>query len=156
VRKVSFRRDTSEAATFTYYDVLGVSASATHDEVREAYRQLALQTHPDRVAASGEFDPADAELLIRAVNEAWQVLGDPVSRATYDADLARQQRDGRSGSSLGDDDGYTDGDVDDDERDNERWPADRPSSVIAGLLPLLVLVALLALIVVFTAYANTG
>lgn len=131
--------------------MLGVSVSATHDEVREAYRQLALQTHPDRVAATDELDPADAELLIRAVNEAWHVLGDPVSRATYDADLARQWRDGDGHRShdSGPDSGFEDD-------GDERWPADRPSSVIAGLLPLLVLVTLLMLIVVFTAYAKTG
>jgi curved DNA-binding protein CbpA len=130
--------------------VLGVSPAATHDEVREAYRRLALETHPDRVAASGELDAEDAELLIRAVNEAWQVLGDPVRRAAYDADLARRQRDGTDDPRAADDDDWAD------EGDDERWPAERPSSVIAGLLPLLVLVALLLLVVVFTAYARTG
>lgn len=138
-------RTRSEAATFTYYDVLGVSPSAPHGEVRDAYRRLARETHPDVVAASGDLDPDDAELLIRTVNEAWEVLGDPASRATYDAELARSRRDdpARWEAAVSDE-------------DDEHWPAERPSSVIAGLLPLLVLVALLMVIVVFTAYARTS
>ena len=142
----------SEAVTFTHYDVLGVSVSATHDEVRDAYRRLALEAHPDRVAGGGTMDADDAEAVMRVVNDAWQVLGDPVRRATYDAELARLQRDGTGPRPGVRDEGdeWEDDDVD------EQWPADRPSSVIAGLLPLLVLVALLALVFVFTAYAKTG
>lgn len=139
--------------TFTYYDVLGVSSSATHGEVREAYRRLALQTHPDRAGDAEGLDPADAELLIRAVNEAWQVLGDPLSRASYDAGLARMQRDGggqAAGSSPGDRDDHDDREV------REQWPAERATSALVPLVPLLLLVGLLALIVLFTAYAKTG
>lgn len=140
--------------TFTYYDVLGVSASATHAEVREAYRRLALQAHPDRVAGSEALDADDAELLMRAVNEAWHVLGDPVSRASYDAGLARTQRVGGAGRASGD----SPGDQDDwgDREAREQWPAERATSALVPLVPLLLLVGLLALIVLFTAYAKTG
>ena len=145
--------------TFTYYDVLGVSSSATHGEVREAYRWLAMQTHPDRAGDAEGLDPADAELLIRAVNEAWHVLGDPVSRASYDAGLARMQRDGGGQAAGGPPSDGTDRDDWDDRHDREagnQWPGERPTSALVPLVPLLLLVGLLVLIVLFTAYAKTG
>jgi hypothetical protein len=60
----------------THYDVLGVSPSASAAEVRRAYVALARQHHPDR--------PGGDAATMRAVNEAWTVLGDPTSRARYD------------------------------------------------------------------------
>ena len=55
----------TDAGLVPYELGLGVSAAATHDEVREAYRQLALQTHPDRVAASGEATRDHAAIACR-------------------------------------------------------------------------------------------
>lgn len=141
--------------------MLGVSSSATHQEVREAYRRLALQTHPDRAGDAEGLDPADAELLIRTVNEAWHVLGDPVSRASYDAGLARVQRDGGGSAKGGSTDGADGDDGDDwdswlDRGAGEQWPGERPTSALVPLLPLLLLVGLLVLIALFTAYAKTG
>jgi curved DNA-binding protein len=139
------------AVTATYYDVLGVAASATHDEIRDAYRAHALREHPDRHGGAAESVAAAAEARMREVNEAWQVLGDPVTRAAYDAELARAAR-------RADDEDPADrvdpsaGPFDHD----EHWPADRPTSCLGPILPLLVLVALLLAIVVFTAYAKTG
>lgn len=52
------------------YKVLGVSPSATDDEVRRAYRKLALQHHPDRVAALGEDIRRAAEKKFQKINEA--------------------------------------------------------------------------------------
>jgi hypothetical protein len=63
----------------THYDVLGVSPSASADEVRAAYRAAARDHHPD---AGG--DPGH----MRRLNAAWQVLGDPARRAAYDRRLA--------------------------------------------------------------------
>jgi DnaJ domain len=68
----------------SHYDVLGVPASATHAEVRAAYRAAARDHHPD---AGG--DPG----RMRALNVAWAVLGDPVRRAAYDRALAGDARD---------------------------------------------------------------
>jgi curved DNA-binding protein CbpA len=68
----------------TYYDRLGVAATATAADIRSAYRDLARVLHPDR--ANGSPSPRMA-----AVNEAWSVLGDPARRAQYDATLARER-----------------------------------------------------------------
>ena len=63
-----------------YYAVLGVSAEATDDEIRKAYRRLALQWHPDRNAG----DPGAGERF-KEVSEAYGVLIDPQKRRDYDA-----------------------------------------------------------------------
>jgi curved DNA-binding protein len=62
-----------------YYQTLGLSRNASADEVRSAYRKLALQYHPDH-------NPGDkkAEEKFKEVNEAYQVLSDPKKRARYD------------------------------------------------------------------------
>ena len=62
-----------------YYSILGVSKSATADEIKKAYRKLALQHHPDRnkgdKVAEGKF---------KEVTKAYEVLSDPQKRQTYD------------------------------------------------------------------------
>jgi molecular chaperone DnaJ len=62
-----------------YYERLGVSRDATTDEVKKAYRKLALKYHPDRNEGSKE-----AESRFREVTEAYEVLRDSEKRATYD------------------------------------------------------------------------
>jgi curved DNA-binding protein len=62
-----------------YYKILGLERSAGADEVRKAYRKLAMQYHPDR-------NPGDkaSEEKFKEINEAYQVLGDSKKRARYD------------------------------------------------------------------------
>jgi hypothetical protein len=60
----------------THYDVLGVPRDADTAAVRRAYLALARRHHPDRAGG----DPA----AMRAVNEAWATLGDPLKRRRYD------------------------------------------------------------------------
>ena len=62
-----------------YYKVLGIERTASRDEVKKAYRKLAMQYHPDR-------NPNDkgAEDKFKELNEAYQVLGDEQKRAHYD------------------------------------------------------------------------
>lgn len=68
----------------THYDVLGVSPSAADAEIREAYRRLAREHHPDRARSSGR---TDSDAAMPTINEAYRVLNDPARRAVYDASL---------------------------------------------------------------------
>ncbi|MEW5722558.1 MAG: DnaJ domain-containing protein [Thermodesulfobacteriota bacterium] len=62
-----------------YYHILGVDKSATADELKKAYRRLAVQCHPDH-------NPGDktAEDKFKAISEAYAVLADPAKRLEYD------------------------------------------------------------------------
>ncbi len=62
-----------------YYAILGVPRTASEDELKKAYRQLARKYHPD-VAT----DKRQAEEKFKEINEAYQVLGDPENRRKYD------------------------------------------------------------------------
>lgn len=61
-----------------FYEVLGVSKTATAAEIKSAYRKLALQWHPDKNKA------ADANDKFKEINEAYAVVSDPKKRETYD------------------------------------------------------------------------
>ena len=62
-----------------YYEVLGVSKSASDDELKKAYRQLAKKYHPD--ANPGD---KEAEAKFKEASEAYQILSDPEKRQMYD------------------------------------------------------------------------
>lgn len=65
-----------------YYSILGVSPDADIEEIRHAYRQLARRYHPDLNPRS-----PTAELRMRTINKAYEVLSEPHKRAQYDAQL---------------------------------------------------------------------
>src|SRR5437879_485678 len=65
-----------------YYEVLGVPRTATAEEIKRAYRQLARKHHPDLQVAS---ERARASERFKEINEANEVLSDPDKRAKYDA-----------------------------------------------------------------------
>ena len=79
-------------STPTYYQTLGVRPSASHDQVRGAYRDLARRLHPDRQTGASGAERALAERRMREINQAWMVLGDRSARTRYDEALARAQR----------------------------------------------------------------
>ena len=67
------------AQTKDYYQIIGVPASATQDEIKKAYRKLAAKHHPDK----NPNDPKAAERF-KEISEAYQVLGDAEKRKQYD------------------------------------------------------------------------
>jgi len=64
--------------------VLGVSVDTPAPELRSAFVRLARRHHPDYYVDAAPTVRADAELRMRAINEAWSVLSDPTRRAAYD------------------------------------------------------------------------
>lgn len=61
-----------------YYEILGISKDASEQDIKKAFRKLAMQYHPDRNKAP------DAEAKFKEINEAYAVLSDPQKRSTYD------------------------------------------------------------------------
>ena len=80
---------------FDYYKILEISRNANGDEIKKAFRKLALKYHPDRNAGDKE-----AELKFKQINEAYQVLSDEQKRAIYDK-YGKDGLDGRFGSGGG-------------------------------------------------------
>jgi len=63
-----------------YYKILGLSNNASTDEIKKAYRKLAMQCHPDHNRGKEEW----ASDKFKEINEAFSVLGDPKKRRQYD------------------------------------------------------------------------
>lgn len=64
-----------------YYDILGIPRKASLEDIKKAYRELALRYHPDRVP---EGQKKEAEEKFKEVSEAYAILSDPQKRALYD------------------------------------------------------------------------
>ena len=88
-----------------FYEVLGVSKSASADELKKAYRKLAMQYHPDR--NSGD---KGAEQKFKDINEAYDILKDDQKRAAYDrfGHAAFEQTGGRGPGDFGFSGGFAD------------------------------------------------
>ena len=69
-----------------YYELLQIEATATFDQIHDAYRSLALLYHPDRNSAQGSTS------IMSSINEAYAILSDPSKRELYDQQRSRTQR----------------------------------------------------------------
>jgi len=85
-----------------YYEVLGVPRTASADDIKRAYRQLARKHHPDLHPAT---ERARAAERFKEINEAYEVLSDPDKRGKYDA-LGANWKSGMDFSPSGGDAGY--------------------------------------------------
>src|SRR3954466_6959324 len=63
-----------------YYEVLGLNRDASDEEIKKAYRKLAMKFHPDR-----NPDSKDAEEKFKEAKEAYEMLSEPEKRRAYDA-----------------------------------------------------------------------
>ena len=63
-----------------YYQILGLDETASADQIKKAYRKLAMQYHPDRNHGNEEW----ANEKFKGINEAFSILGDPPKRIQYD------------------------------------------------------------------------
>ena len=70
-----------------YYKILGVERSASEEDIRKAYRKLAMKYHPDR-----NPNDKEAEERFKEINEAYEVLSDQEKRKKYDAYGANWQQ----------------------------------------------------------------
>ena len=70
----------SDPSKVNYYEVLGVKENATSEEIRKAYKKLAIKWHPDKNPDNKEF----AEEKFKSISEAYNVLSDPKKRAEWE------------------------------------------------------------------------
>ncbi|HUL66957.1 MAG TPA: molecular chaperone DnaJ [Burkholderiaceae bacterium] len=67
-----------------YYDILGVAKNASEDEIKKAYRKLAMKHHPDRNQGKDGASAKESEEKFKEIKEAYEILTDSHKRAAYD------------------------------------------------------------------------
>ena len=71
----------------TYYEILGVSKTATQDEIKKAYHKLSRKWHPNFYATASEEKQKQAEEMMKIINVAYDVLSDSSKKNDYDLKL---------------------------------------------------------------------
>lgn len=77
-----------------YYEILGLHQNASQEDIKKAYRKLALKWHPDK----NPYNKEEAEKKFKAVAEAYEVLSDPQKRSLYDRPVNEPRHRGRGAS----------------------------------------------------------
>ncbi|WCJ35397.1 DNAJ heat shock N-terminal domain-containing protein [Euphorbia peplus] len=79
----------------TYYDLLLVKQDATYEQIRASYRVAILNSHPDKLQNKDDTFADQIQLgdKFLKIQKAWEVLGNPTSRAAYDSDLRSSRND---------------------------------------------------------------
>lgn len=67
-----------------YYEVLGIDKNASVDDIKSAFKKMALKWHPDRWINGTDEEKKTAEEKFKEASEAYEVLSDPDKRAKYD------------------------------------------------------------------------
>jgi curved DNA-binding protein CbpA len=86
----------------TLYDLLGLPETASREQLKKRWRALAFELHPDRLQAASEQERRSVETRFSLLSRAWETLGDPDRRATYDARLRahRERKDRAAGAAV--------------------------------------------------------
>lgn len=144
-----------------HYEILGVTRTADHDQIRRAYLSAARRWHPDRHSGKPVADAERAEQAMRRVNQAWSVLGDKANREAYDRQLIPKPGETGANRGIRTDDGVTRIDprlLDPAylaaRRDAQLNDISNRSSFVLRSVPLLAVLGFLVAIFVFTAYAR--
>lgn len=74
-----------------YYKIMGVDKYATQDDIKKAYRSLAMKYHPDKHQAKSEAEQQIYEEKFKEINEAYEVLGSTQKRIDYDYECRKQE-----------------------------------------------------------------
>lgn len=134
----------------THYETLGVAPSASHAEIRTAFRRLARIDHPDRWAGRDPAAASAAAQRMVALNAAWRILGDPTARAAYDARLGSSRLTSQRADSRAAPRPATR------VRPVAPPPTISPGTVVVRGLPWVAVLLILGVIFVVTAFAGGG
>lgn len=150
----------SKPGTANHYETLGVVPTSDQEVIRRAYHDEARRWHPDRFSGRSAADLAQAEEAMRAVNEAWRILGDPGRRADFDnMRKARRNNGNMDGISIDADVIRIDPRLLDpnflaDRRRRDEMEIATAQAVVLRITPWLALGGLLVAIFIFTAFAR--